>query len=149
MNKFSNWYWRVKGYEGQVFSTGRAGFVPDTNKDYLAWTKHPMTNAHLMADLGELSETLIGLGVSTAGLPKEHQVWSIKKTDIWLAMTDQEAAQAQGLLNSMKETSPRLYRLFADAEIIESTTDFYPQLRGAFVSLYGEGRTVELLGEPA
>lgn len=71
---------------------------------------------------------------------------ALLKTDIWLRMSDAEAAKAQAALEGMKSSASRLYRLFSDATEIRNDTDFYPQLHGVFVKLYGEARATELLG---
>lgn len=69
----------------------------------------------------------------------------VLKTDIWLRMSDAEAGAAQAALEGMKASAPRLYRLFSDATEIRHDSDFFPQLRGVFIQLYGADRAAELL----
>jgi hypothetical protein len=69
----------------------------------------------------------------------------VLKTDIWLRMSDDEAAAAQAALEGMKASAPRLYRLFSDAAEIRHDSDFFAQLQNVFVQLYGADRAAALL----
>jgi hypothetical protein len=63
----ANWYWKVGGKDGQVFSSAKPGYVSENNKDYKAWLKnenHP-SGGEYMTD-GELADVLL-----KAGLPSD------------------------------------------------------------------------------
>ncbi len=87
-----------------------------------------------------------GLAVETILKKPRQQKHTIRKTTIWIRMTDVEAASAQAKLEEMKVGAPRLYRLFADSfDIDHNETEFFPELQKVFTSLYRADRATELL----
>jgi ABC-type uncharacterized transport system fused permease/ATPase subunit len=63
----SNWYWKIKGKSGQVFSSAKPGYISENNQTYKNWLKagnYP-SGGDYMTD-GELADVLL-----KAGLPNE------------------------------------------------------------------------------
>jgi hypothetical protein len=61
----SNWYWKIKGKSGQVFSSAKPGYINEDDSGYKDWLKagNYASGGDYMTD-GELADVLLKAGLS-------------------------------------------------------------------------------------